>query len=322
MSEPQLQPPGHRPARASRGRSALVAAASVLAGVAALASIRGQVIGEVEPEFVPVPAAPRPDARADRAAWALATYRAECAGCHGAGGRVDRATCVYPGAGPVDLADLARPAEGADDRARRAIVEGVAGTPMARFGSRFDPAQVDALLDEIRTFAPGATAPLPAGLASKLEAAGFRPEARIKPAPAVDLEGIDGARVSLADTRGKLTVVVFWGSSCAPCLEEMPEVERLADAYRGRGVAVLPAATNVADAGSIRVAIMGRVKAMPVYFARSPALMDAYDLDSVPAAALIDRSGRLLGISRARTAWEGAEFRDLLEACLAADPPA
>jgi thiol-disulfide isomerase/thioredoxin len=48
-----------------------------------------------------------------------------------------------------------------------------------------------------------------------------------RPAPRVELPGLRGGRVRLADLRGRPVVVNFWASWCPPCLAEMPEFERV-----------------------------------------------------------------------------------------------
>jgi thiol-disulfide isomerase/thioredoxin len=41
-----------------------------------------------------------------------------------------------------------------------------------------------------------------------------------------------GRRQAVADLRGKVTVLHFWGSWCGPCRREMPELEKLRDSLR------------------------------------------------------------------------------------------
>ena len=54
-----------------------------------------------------------------------------------------------------------------------------------------------------------------------------------KPAPEIDGVDLDGKPMKLSDYRGKVVVLVFWGSWCGPCMEEVPHerelVERLED---------------------------------------------------------------------------------------------
>lgn len=48
----------------------------------------------------------------------------------------------------------------------------------------------------------------------------------------------DGTAQKLSDLRGRLVLVNFWATWCAPCKEEMPDLQRIAD-ERGDQVVVL-----------------------------------------------------------------------------------
>jgi thiol-disulfide isomerase/thioredoxin len=43
----------------------------------------------------------------------------------------------------------------------------------------------------------------------------------------------------VADLRGNVVVLNYWATWCPPCRQEMPDLSRLADAYRDKGVIVL-----------------------------------------------------------------------------------
>src|SRR5690606_37921808 len=49
--------------------------------------------------------------------------------------------------------------------------------------------------------------------------------------PPVTQKSLDGETVSLADLKGKLAVIKFWGLWCEPCRLEMPAFGRFADQY-------------------------------------------------------------------------------------------
>lgn len=60
-----------------------------------------------------------------------------------------------------------------------------------------------------------------------------------RPAPAFDLETLDGGRLSLAELRGAPVVVNFWASWCIPCREEAPLLTRAAQRYAAQGLRVV-----------------------------------------------------------------------------------
>lgn len=53
-------------------------------------------------------------------------------------------------------------------------------------------------------------------------------------APALSLERQDGSTTTLAAFRGRPLLVNLWATWCAPCIAEMPALDRLALAQRGK----------------------------------------------------------------------------------------
>jgi peroxiredoxin len=49
----------------------------------------------------------------------------------------------------------------------------------------------------------------------------------------------DGTQQPLAQWRGRPLVVNFWATWCPPCVEEMPDLQKARDEFRGRGVEVI-----------------------------------------------------------------------------------
>jgi thiol-disulfide isomerase/thioredoxin len=60
-----------------------------------------------------------------------------------------------------------------------------------------------------------------------------------EPAPPLVLRDLDGNEVRLASFRGRTVVVNFWATWCAPCVAEMPSLERLRERFRSEGLEVL-----------------------------------------------------------------------------------
>jgi RNA polymerase sigma factor (sigma-70 family) len=60
-----------------------------------------------------------------------------------------------------------------------------------------------------------------------------------KPAPEIDGVDFDGKPLKLSDYRGKVVVLVFWGTWCGPCMSEVPHERALAERLKGRPFAML-----------------------------------------------------------------------------------
>lgn len=58
-------------------------------------------------------------------------------------------------------------------------------------------------------------------------------------APNFELERLDDGSFSLEDHEGEVVLVNFWATWCAPCREEMPDLQQLWDAYGDEGLLVV-----------------------------------------------------------------------------------
>lgn len=58
-------------------------------------------------------------------------------------------------------------------------------------------------------------------------------------APSIDLVDDSGRRVTLRRYRGRVLIVSTWASWCAPCMEELPSLQRLYARHYRRGLRVL-----------------------------------------------------------------------------------
>lgn len=72
------------------------------------------------------------------------------------------------------------------------------------------------------------------GTGSSFLTAGHRPKA-----PDISGKTLTGSRLALSDYRGSVVVLNFWGSWCAPCRAEAPDLATLASRYRSLGVRFL-----------------------------------------------------------------------------------
>ena len=149
---------------------------------------------------------------------------------------------------------------------------------------------------------------------------------RLEPAPVADeaaatlfaqsFPDADGVTQPLAQWRGKLLVVNFWATWCPPCVEEMPDLQRIRDAYLDRGVEVI--GIGIDSAEKIR-AFRDRLQlGLPLLVAGAGGSELGQALGNragaLPYTALVDRNGRI--VQRKLGQIKPVELRSWLDAQL------
>jgi cytochrome c biogenesis protein CcmG, thiol:disulfide interchange protein DsbE len=123
-------------------------------------------------------------------------------------------------------------------------------------------------------------------------------EGRSLPAPALTLPRLErDAPASLSDYRGRVVVLNFWASWCAPCREESPLLQRWHERIRSQGGTVL--GVNVLDVRSDALAFMREYRlAYPMLRDGSGDSGKAFGVVGYPETFVIDRRGRIVAVTR------------------------
>ena len=61
----------------------------------------------------------------------------------------------------------------------------------------------------------------------------------IKPAPKLELNDVEGRALHLGDYKGKVVLLNFWATWCAPCRAEMPDLVKWQREYKSKGLQVI-----------------------------------------------------------------------------------
>ncbi len=124
-------------------------------------------------------------------------------------------------------------------------------------------------------------------LTAALPAAALERNAR---APEIGLRDGAGHPVRMADLRGKVVLVDFWASWCAPCRQELPVLERLYARYRDRGFVVV--GVNVDRERANMAEFVRRFRlTFPVVHDGEHRVADRYGPRTMPSSYLVDRGG-------------------------------
>jgi mono/diheme cytochrome c family protein len=285
------------------GLSALGVAILGLSALAASA-IRGRVEGRPSVAISSTPS-PSPGDPSSLAKRGKLLYQVQCVRCHGVEGHGDGPDSADLRPPPRDFASESWRFSPSPKAIHKVIVEGIPGTAMYPMGSAFSPRELDALVKHVRSLALSTDA--------RLKSAGFAPAPPSTRAPVFEVEDLKGGRRPLEfGPLRKLTLLVFWGTSCAPCQEELPELDSLAEEFRERGLEVVPVCVDESDRGRVIRILKGKFERFSSFISTDAMARIRYDIQTLPVAVLIDRQGDLLGIARGGVDWKGEAARRLV----------
>lgn len=183
--------------------------------------------------------------------------------------------------------------------------------------------------NQVKTNLPGVEAAYPAFRAHTRDSAQVRDLRRVmarqrlvqagRVAPAFTLTDNTGKAVSLADFKGKVVYLDFWGTWCGPCMAEMPASNTLKQQFAGRDVVFLYISVSDKEAKWQQVLSAAHLTGPNSVHLRSPSgdytVPTAYNVSGYPSYLLIGRDGRIR-LSNAPRPSAGAETVAALEQAL------
>lgn len=136
----------------------------------------------------------------------------------------------------------------------------------------------------------------------------FRSTEQPKPMPALSFLDGEGRRVDLSEFKGKLVLLNLWATWCAPCVKEMPALDRLQAQLGGPGFQVV--ALSVDRGGKDQVEPFFQrigVRNLGLYLDPGSSSMQALSLRGLPTTLLVDQDGRELGRIEGAVEWDSPE---------------
>ncbi|WP_338697558.1 TlpA disulfide reductase family protein [Streptomyces sp. Q6] len=140
--------------------------------------------------------------------------------------------------------------------------------------------------------------------------------------PAPDLAGTDleGKSIDLADYKGKVVVLNVWGSWCSPCRAEAPNLVKVANATKDKGVQFVGINTRDTKTSPAREFEKDFGVAYPSFYDPSGKLLLRFkkgtlNPQAIPSTIVIDRDGKIA--ARALKALSEKSLRSMLDPVVA-----
>ena len=133
---------------------------------------------------------------------------------------------------------------------------------------------------------------------------------------------------TLAALRGKVVLLDFWATWCAPCVEAFPTMLEWKQDYASRGFAILGLtryygaaqgfpADNATESEAVRRFAAAHGLSYPIAIAKNESNHQAYGASVIPTAVLIDRKGTVRYIETGTSPYRLDELREMIEKLLA-----
>lgn len=136
-------------------------------------------------------------------------------------------------------------------------------------------------------------------------------------APAIAFEN-EGESITLADFRGKVVLVNFWATWCAPCLKELPSLDALEARLGGPNFEVVAVAADPRGPEAARQ-FLDRLNIANLKLYADPRLMLASSIGGanvLPVSILYDARGNEVGRLIGEADWASPEAVRLVESAI------
>src|SRR5579883_65163 len=140
-----------------------------------------------------------------------------------------------------------------------------------------------------------------------------------KPLPDLAFTDANDKPVKLSDYKGKTVLLNFWATWCAPCVKEMPSLDKLqAEMGKDRFV-VLPLSLDGPSKPKVAPFYADKKLAnLDIYFDKGKKVLGALDISVLPTSVLVDPEGREIGRMEGDADWDKPEAIALMKAAVSA----
>lgn len=136
-----------------------------------------------------------------------------------------------------------------------------------------------------------------------------------KKLPAFTMKDTAGKTISDKSLKGKVVLIDFWATWCAPCVAASPMMNRLHQKYAKQGLVVVGA--NISDKPGSAVKYKKEHKYGYTFTTGGEKLAQSLGVQGIPAFIFVDRNGKIADVQVGTSADIEAQFDATLKRILA-----
>lgn len=111
----------------------------------------------------------------------------------------------------------------------------------------------------------------------------------------LELPGLDGKPAKVDFDRAKVTIVNFWATWCMPCRQEMPQLDKLFQRYKSKGLQVVGVAVQSGEPSDVKEFLDENIPITYTALVGDLDVMERFgDAEIVPTTYLVGAGGRIL----------------------------
>lgn len=131
-------------------------------------------------------------------------------------------------------------------------------------------------------------------------------------APTFSLPDTNGKTISTSAFQGKVMLINFWATWCAPCREEMPALDALQQEFKENGLAII--GINIDnELGPVKQFIKDTKTKFLILHDPEMKIHDNYKVTSYPCTFLVDKKGVIQKYWIGPQEWNSDEFKKILQ---------
>lgn len=112
-------------------------------------------------------------------------------------------------------------------------------------------------------------------------------------APDFELPKLDGTPVKLSSMKGKIVILDFWATWCPPCRKMIPELTKIYNNYKSKGVEILAVSLDEGGTQTVQSFVDNANIAYTVLLGSREVSRKFGQINAIPTSFIIDREGNI-----------------------------